>query len=482
MQVTVFRKTIFLILVAGTLLVSSCAPLYQRQLQVTQNIQEGEYEKALKLLEKDKFYQLSRNEVLYNLEMGRLLGLHGDLEGSNRHLEKAYLMIEDYQKNYPLEALSMFINDNIKPYRAEDFEKLVAHYFMGMNYIEMGQIEEALVEVRRIHLDLQQLNDKYQEHKNKYSDDAFAKIFEGLLYEKAGDINNAFISYRNAVELFFKDGQETDYFGTFLPGQLRSDVLRTAHLMGFQDELSRLETLLGVDYEPQPPPPGGELVVFWENGLGPVKDQWSLNFTIIQGKHADQIIFVNEQFGIFIPIFHSDREERNKMLSLQIIRLVLPKYVGRPHLFNDGLVNINGQDVPFEMGINYNIIARQCLRDRFFREASKALIRVALKELEEYELRKQNETAGIILGVINAATEQADTRSWQSIPSDIRYARLPLQKGANKVSLRFYGHGGQAETRELTIEGNGKLNFIRMATPLAEGGLIDLGFAGSNGR
>ncbi len=60
----------------------------------------------------------------------------------------------------------------------------------------------------------------------------------------------------------------------------------------------------------------------------------------------------NKQFGIAVPVFHGNREERDRMLDLQIIRLVLPKYIGRPHLFSDGTARVNGQSYPIELAIN----------------------------------------------------------------------------------------------------------------------------------
>ena len=67
-------------------------------------------------------------------------------------------------------------------------------------------MEDALVEVRKINIRLQQLNDKYPDHKNRYQRDAFAQLLMGLIYDAAGDYNNAFIAYRNAYNTY-----QTDY-------------------------------------------------------------------------------------------------------------------------------------------------------------------------------------------------------------------------------------------------------------------------------
>ena len=117
-----------------------------------------------------------------------------------------------------------------------------------------------LVEVRKINIRLQQLNDKYPDHKNRYQRDAFAQLLMGLIYDAAGDWNNAFIAYRNAYDTY-----QSDYirnFGLSSPEQLKKDLLRTAYLCGFQTELSQYETEFGMRYVPENASSFGQLVFF----------------------------------------------------------------------------------------------------------------------------------------------------------------------------------------------------------------------------
>ncbi|MEI9808406.1 MAG: hypothetical protein WDO16_11350 [Bacteroidota bacterium] len=64
-------------------------------------------------------------------------------------------------------------------------------------------------------------------------------MLQGMIYEKNGDINNAFIAYRNAVDVFVKNNNS--YYGIRMPEQLKKDLLRTASQNGFVDEISRYE-------------------------------------------------------------------------------------------------------------------------------------------------------------------------------------------------------------------------------------------------
>jgi hypothetical protein len=48
-----------------------------------------------------------------------------------------------------------------------------------------------------------------------------------------------------------------------------------------------------------------------------------------------------------------------------------------------------------------------------------------------------------VLGIINAMTEKADTRNWQTLPHSIYYARVPLKEGENNVTLSLKDTHGQ---------------------------------------
>ena len=68
------------------------------------------------------------------------------------------------------------------------------------------------------------------------------------------------------------------------PLQLKYDLLRMASLCGFTSELRQYETEFGLTYQPEPIPENGELILFWLNGLGPVKSERSLEFVKQKGE------------------------------------------------------------------------------------------------------------------------------------------------------------------------------------------------------
>ena len=81
-------------------------------------------------------------------------------------------------------------------------------------------------------------------------------------------------------------------------------------------------------------------------------------------------------------------------------------------------------------------MALQIERDNYLTELGKNLVRLALKKISELSLTEKNEYLGLALGIANVATEKADTRNWQSLPSTISYTRIPLQEGRNTISFK----------------------------------------------
>jgi len=49
---------------------------------------------------------------------------------------KADRLTEDYRKQLGYDALSLLVNANVKPYKAEDFEVVLMHYFHTIAFLK----------------------------------------------------------------------------------------------------------------------------------------------------------------------------------------------------------------------------------------------------------------------------------------------------------------------------------------------------------
>lgn len=430
----------------------ACRPYHIRQQKYIQLVQQEQFALAEDQLEvSKKGKKKERHKLLYALNRGYAAFHQGKWQESSQWFMKADRLVNDYRKQIGYDALSLLVNANVKPYKAEDFEVVMMHYFHTLAFLKQRNFESALVECRRMNISLSDMYFKAST-KPKYKDDAFGHLLMGLTYEGSGDINNAFIAYRNAYEIFNTD--YASFFETRVPTQLKEDLIRTASILGFRNEVDFYRKEFKLDSsQTNRPKPFAEAVIFWQNGLGPIKEQWSIDFVITQ--QAGFIQFNNAGLGLnfAFPVSGMNNQDVTNLSNLRVFRVAFPKYISRPKVFTQAQASVNGVSRTFEIAQPLEAIAFKSLSDRFAREMGTAILRLALKKATEYAIRQENKDAGAIMGIANALTEQADTRYWVTLPSSISYLRMPLQEGKNKVVLRASRiNNATARTDTITIE------------------------------
>ncbi len=454
-------------------LLYSCASYQQQAAAYYSEVKEGDYSKADRLLEKNRLLRKKRNETLYLLEKGKLCHLRQQWDSSNTYFNLADARMEDARTSVGDVAAGTLLNPMMQQYRPEAFERYLVHYYKSLNYLRLGLADEALVEARRITLTTQAQDDKVG-NRDKYAEDAFSLMLQGIIYEKSNDINNAFIAYRNAVNAYLADKGK---YGTALPAQLQQDLLRLAEANGFRDEKEFYEKQFNTVYTPSPVSEGGELILFWENGAAPVKAQEDIFFTAVKGDGDD--LFFRDSRGIYnIPFDNRSSYRSNaKLEDLRSFRVALPRYETQPPVYSGATLNANGATFTFALAENINELAFVTLRERMLRELSGTLTRLAIRKLAEAaarppdrkddknkteeqkkkEKKKDNQREAIALGMqlFSLAAEKADTRNWQSLPHSIYYTRIPLQKGDNKLELTLQGN--RTRTITMNVTGSGGL-------------------------
>lgn len=447
----------------------SCATYNMRISQYYADMRQNDFRKADAALDNARILQNKRNRLLYLLEKGKMTHLLQQYDSSNNYFNEADLFMEDVRTSAADVALGTLLNPMMETYKGEAFEKFMVHYYKALNYLYLGKTDEALVEARRISLQSYALQDQSR-RENRYSDDAFSLIMQGIIYEKGGDINNAFISYRNAVDIYLKNGNT--YYGVQLPEQLKLDLVRTAAQNGFTDEQQRYEKLLNVTYKPVPPGEGGDLVLFWENGLAPVKQEQNFFFTLTKDA-VGNFAFVDATGSFNIPFnFASQnlKSEDVKLEDLRSLRVAFPKYQEQPSFYNQATLQLNNKTYSFEPAEDINTLAFATLRERFLKDMATTLARLAVKKLAEAAARPKEdaknkeakEAVALAIQIFNFVSEKADTRNWQSLPHTIYYTRVPLDRGTNVLQVNVSGQS--STTLNLVAEGNGRLQVQNICT------------------
>lgn len=413
---------------------SACATYYQKNQALMEAVYANNYEGASKILDSGKLKKQKRNQLLYYVNKGTILFMNNQPAESNKYFQQADYFVEDYQKEYGKKAASFLTNPSIETYEGENFEKVLIHYYTTLNYLQQNLLDEALVECKRMQLKLDKINDYYK-GKNKYKQDALVYLLSGIVYDAQKDYNSAFIAYRNAYNVY-RD-EYTINLNTPVPDQLKKDLIRTALLTGFKEEARQYKDSFNMsDYKPETET--ASLVAFWNNGFGPVKDQWSINFTIVPAGDG-WVNFTNWDLGLNFPYYVGN--DSKSLASLKVIRVAFPKYISRIPTVESAEISIDSLHIANTLQAVENIdkIAYVSLQDRMLKEMAEALVRLAIKQISAAQLRKENDALGSALSVINAVTEQADTRNWQTLPHTIYYTRMPLAKGSYQATFKTSG-------------------------------------------
>ena len=208
------RALRLLIIVSLVLATLSCASMYTTQSQYMEAeafVKQGNYKAASIVIEESKgtAYQ-EKERVLYFLDLGILYHYSGMYEESNSALSEAEWAIEElYTKSISKAIGSGLLNDNALDYDGEVYEDLYINIFKALNYIALEDTESALVEVRRVNIKLNLLQDKYnlmydqytgsgessraeiQEITNDFHNDALARYLGCILYRNMGNYDDA---------------------------------------------------------------------------------------------------------------------------------------------------------------------------------------------------------------------------------------------------------------------------------------------------
>jgi len=399
------RFIVFLLLIVFT----SCAS-FNFYKKIDNAILSSQFSEADKIIEAEKEKYKGEHELLYYFDKGAILQMLGDYAGSTQYLNNAELKIESlYTKSVTKELSSYFTNDMSLPYEGEDFEQVMVHIMKALNFMYKGDFDGALVEARKVNHRLNLLSDRY-EGKNIYKEDAFARYLSAIAYEAKGEMNDAFIDYKKSLNAY-KDYQSL--YGTIIPQNLKSELLRAADAIKFYDEIEEFQKEWGEkiyferykDFKQK-----GEVIFIIYDGLAPYKISKHIDFPV---KEKDKIAYY--------------------------VKVAFPQFVARENVISGAEVQVRDTTVSSFIAEDLTPIAIKTLENKNFLIEAKAVARAITK----YQVARavsddgKNKWAQLAANIFNTATEQADTRSWRTLPARFHILRVTLTPGKYQLKLKL---------------------------------------------
>ena len=137
------------------------------------------------------------DELLRLMHRGLLLHYAGRYEESNEVLQRAEAIIDDrYTKSVSLALLSIVTSDRALAWLPSDTERLMVNYYGALNYLALGDPEEAAVEARRLSRLLER-GEADELEPDELAMRELLRYFAGSVFEASGNSNDAAVAYRH---------------------------------------------------------------------------------------------------------------------------------------------------------------------------------------------------------------------------------------------------------------------------------------------
>jgi len=423
------------------LILPSCGPSPAIHNAVNAKVASGDHMQAYQVVRKHKGAYSRRERLLYHMDAGLSAHYAGFYKKSNKDLKRAEQLGEQlYTKSLARTGLAFLLNDYVRPYRGEDFERALIHIFVALNYMKLGDLESALVEARKLDSKLNAMNLHYRTRKNVYKEDAFIRFISGLFYEMSGRLDDAVVDYTKVEEIF--QGYRRNY-GTSIPGFAVENLLSALDGAGFADRVAdysrRYPRIRLLPYRKKRRL--GEIVLIHYHGQSPVKEAVDLPVTVSHGV---------------------------------VVHLSFPEYRTLERTKGGARVTVTsvggGEQRSFETRLMENVeaIATQNLNNRVFRTQVKAIARLKAQYiLIEQQTKMVREKFGdnaaeafrFFSASVREVVSQADTRSCRTLPAEIRVGRVLVPPGTYQV--RVVSPSGQPTRASHRLElGAGEKRFL----------------------
>lgn len=362
-----------------------CASYQSKVHEARSALVRRDYPKALADLE-TLASQENGDQLVYLLDYGVSLQIAGKYAESNKILLKADRLSEqvDYQSVSRI-AGSLALNEEMVQYKGDTFEKIFINAYLAMNYLELGQLDEALVEARRI-------NEKYLKYradeKQKFELNFFSKYLSAIIWEADRNYDDAYIAYEEAYKI-----------DSSVPS-LHEDLIRSAKLARRMDSYKEWKKKFPEVQEQASwyDKTQGELVVIFQQGWGPRK---------YPGKDE-------YRFPVLYPVYSETQRTR---------------------LYLDTKTYLSQEVYDVQKA------AIDTLKEDQGILLAKRLAGVATKAVLADQVRQKNKLLGDLTWLALNLADRADVRQWSLLPQTIQIIRAPLPPGKYRFSLEGLGAG-----------------------------------------
>lgn len=187
----------------------SCAS-YQSDLQESRALLTSS--RAKEAAEKIKTHaeKSNKDQLAYLLDYATALFEAGSFKEASQAFIAADRLVDfnDYLSLSKVGA-SLLLNEGMVQYKGDSFEKIMINVYLALCFLQMGDINEAAVEARRLNQRLMQLSENGEKDFNR---SFFARYLSAMIWEEVDNFDSAYLDYKYA----YKISQDTADIKTYL--------------------------------------------------------------------------------------------------------------------------------------------------------------------------------------------------------------------------------------------------------------------------
>jgi hypothetical protein len=429
-------------------LVAGCGSMATRKgfyEPITTDLQEGKYTEAAKGIEqaKEKGHYQEKDRLLYYLD-GGLAWYYADQTDSSimRLLEADRASEELFTRSISRAAVSLLLNDNALEYAGEDYEVLYGNLINALNFLKKDNFDEAFVEIRRAHLKLELLEQKYADaatemrrqalqdsnsvpieyeaEKVRFNNSAFARYLSMHMYAADGDPDNARLDQNLLVDAY----------------------LAQPHIYGFDPPDVRYWARKGQ----------AVLSVVALVGLSPVKE--ALNLRLRTDKDLDLVQILYDRPG------QDDVEYGHLPIEVNAdyyFKFAIPQLQDRPSQVAAVRVLVDGEPVgKLQLLEDLGSVARETFNAKKSLIYLRSVARAVVKGLAAHELKEDLDDGDVsgwlkklAVDIASDIIENADLRCSRLLPGRIMVGDFEIPPGEYDLTVQYldlYGEVIQEDT------------------------------------
>ena len=414
-----------------------CAGHAARTVEARSALDYGAPRQALAMLneelEVDKAEELPQNvggnNALLLLDRAMVLQALGSMSGaaspkeytlSSRDLEVADKQVEmlDLGRDAAHDIAKYMFSDDVGPYKAPPYEKLMINTMNMVNYLVRGDLNGARVEARRLAVMQRYL----KEHETPDAAlSAPSSYLAGFIFEKSGEAQEALRYYDEALQHVALES-------------LEEPIRRLARTATYRTP--RINRILARNADPEPreaePEPAEILVV--------------INFGRVPAKRAKRVpigLALTYASGFISP---TDRTRANYLAAQGLVTWVNYPELGRPRgEYDTPGFALDGRWQRLEGALAVDRAARAVWEEQKGALVAAAITRM-LSRVVAGEVVRRGSGGGIMGALLSLGTQATltaadtpDTRSWSTLPARIAIGRVRVPPGAHWVDVLARG-------------------------------------------